>query len=242
MAAPSAGAAGDAAAPFTVWASDRDTDVSRAFMSALRLRPERWTWVDRPEKAGWWVVDGTASRDRGNLLDLHARCDQPRVAFLAQYLTDLPHPGWTYFRTPLRVPVLFQWLDSQLARRRHLRDATDTTKGPVPAEAAMPWHQHRFRLRQWPNVSRYGDALEITTTCAQLLRHPHDLAGALAHGIAPDVLERLLADAHAAANLILDTTAAATAPVPAAAVEVGDAAATHAWGLVKRVLRRFSPR
>ncbi len=239
--APLPAGLGDVVAAFAVWASDRDTDASRAFMSALRLRPERWTWVDRPEKAGWWVVDGTIARDRGSLIDLHARCDQPRVAFLAQNLVDLPHPGWTYFRTPLRVPVLFKWLDSQLARRRHFDGAVEAP-GLAASAPDAPWRRHRFRLRQWPNVSRYGDTLEIATTCAQLLRQPHDVAAALAHGIAHDVLERLLADAHAAGNLILDAETLPQAPLPAVVVEASDAGGAHRWGLITRVLRRFSSR
>ena len=49
-----------------VWSPHRDSKSVLAFKSMLGMRAERWLWLNEPDQASWWVVDGT----RDNLSEL----------------------------------------------------------------------------------------------------------------------------------------------------------------------------
>lgn len=223
----------------SVWTPSRDSAGTRAFMATLRLHSTDWHWTERAEQARWWIIDAAAEADLPALLTHYGQlADKPRVAFLAAQLSQLPHPAWTFFKPPVQSGLIFNWV------RPHVGVAPAAV-APAPRSAAgpeRPWRQGLLRLRRWPNVSRYGNALELTVACSRLLAAPATYEQVLQWQVPAALLDELLADAHAQGLLQIEPPSA-TGPVPApaiASIPPDTPAERSRWDLVKRLLGRFA--
>ncbi|HNT38447.1 MAG TPA: hypothetical protein PKO45_04930 [Rubrivivax sp.] len=252
------------AARASVWTPTRESASTMAFMSTLRLHSTAWHWVDAPGQARWWVIDAGAYDDPTALTALTDDYDRmpwkPHVAFLAAQLSQLPRPSWTFFKPPVKSGLVFNWI-----RPHGGQDAFGVSARPhaatVPAGEAPPWRQGLLRLRRWPNMSRYGNTLELTVACSRLLAAPASYEQLLQGAVPAPLLDRLLADAHEAGMLQLEplvhgkaaATPAARAPAPesipgptpersiAPPAEL-PAGERSRWDLVKRLLGKFARR
>ncbi|ODU09847.1 MAG: hypothetical protein ABS84_07100 [Rubrivivax sp. SCN 71-131] len=233
----------------TLWTPTRESASTLAFMSTLRLHSSDWQWVDAPEQARWWVIDAGAHEDLPALATLYDRLpEKPQVAFLAAQLSQLPRPSWAFFKPPVKSGLVFNWIRPHEASR----------SGAATAGASHPWRQGRLRLRRWPNMSRYGNTLELTVACSRLLAAPASYEQMLQWQVPAPLLERLLADAHESGLLQFESGARAAAasspaiqapevqpstPPTGAAVTAAAAGGEHSrWDLVKRLLGKFARR
>ena len=245
----------------SVWTPTRESASTLAFMSTLRLHSRAWQWVDAPEQARWWVVDAGAHEDLGALAAHYDRLpEKPRVAFLAAQLNQLPRPSWTFFKPPVKSGLVFNWVRPHEGRsgaavpgKSTLRAAVSTpAAAPVAAGEAPPWRQGVLRLRRWPNMSRYGNTLELTVACSRLLAAPASYAQLLQWSVPAPLLDRLRADAHEAGLLQLEAVApdaaaaASSVAMPQASAAAAEPAAAGGersrWDLVKRLLGKFTRR
>lgn len=221
----------------SVWTPSRDSAGARAFMATLRLHSTDWHWIERAEQARWWVIDAAAGVDLPALLAHYGQlADKPRVAFLTGQLSQLPHPAWTFFKPPVQSGLIFNWV------RPHVSAAPTAAAPTAPPAAGLehPWRQGLLRLGKWPNVSRYGNALELTVACSRLLAAPATYEQVLQWQVPAALLDELLADAHAQGLLQIEP---ATGPGPApanASIPPDTPAERSRWDLVKRLLGRFS--
>lgn len=249
----------------TVWAPARESASTLAFMATLRLHSSAWQWVDAPQHAQWWVIDAAALADAQALAAwaaLYDRLDHaPRVAFLAAQMAELPRPAWTFFKPPVKSGLIFNWVRPRQTAQVAIAQAA------ASSAAAMPWRHGLLHLRRWPNISRYGNTLELTVACSRLLAAPADYEQVLQWSVPAPLLDQLLSDAHREGLLHIASPAApAPTVMQAAAVAVGVAPAPDRvspapatgpaqpasgtapeaersrWDLVKRLLGKFAIR
>ena len=216
---------------FAVWSPHRDSNSVVSFKAILGLRTEQWVWHDEPQRATWWLVDG--SRDPDDRLTralLDARLTSPiHGALLAPDWSAVRDPAWAFFKVPLVAKGVYSWVDSCLLLH--------------PASPA--WEGHEFKLKRWPNMSRYGagsdtgTAVLLTAACAQLLKEftsYENLLRAVPH---KSKVNALLADALQ--DGILEITK--TAKLPEAKnldSQFSTANDSRVWALVKRLILKFS--
>lgn len=220
----------------SLWTPTRDSAAARAFMATLRLHSVSWEWAEQAEQARWWVLDARAIADLPALLECYGRMPvKPRVAFLAAQLSALPCPAWTFFKPPVQSGLIFNWIRPHIASAAVPPDA-------APDHAHPPWRHGLMRLRRWPNVSRYGNALELTVACSRLLTAPASYEQVLQWNVPAPLLDQLLADTHRQGLLLLEQ---GTAPAPVS-LDAPDAPAVQAsgersrWDLIKRLLGKFA--
>lgn len=244
----------------TVFAPARESASTLAFMATLRLHSSAWQWVESPQQARWWVIDAAACADLPALVALYDRLEPvPRVAFLAAQLSELPRPAWTFFKPPVKSGLIFNWVRPRASAQVAIAQAA------ASSAAAMPWRHGLLHLRRWPNISRYGNTLELTVACSRLLAAPADYEQVLQWSVPAPLLDQLLADAHregllhiaappapAVAREQAQAVAARPPPAPgvaatATATVAAQAAAATApeaersrWDLVKRLLGKFA--
>ena len=218
----------------SVWTPTRESPGVRAFMATMRLHSTNWQWTEQADQARWWVIDASAGIDLTELLKHHDRmAEKPSVAFLANQLSQLPRPAWTFFKPPVQAGLIFNWI------RPHVTTSSAPTQ-PGPAHDRQPWRHGLLRLRRWPNVSRYGNTLELTVACSRLLAAPASYEEVLGWNVPPAVLDPLLADAHRQ-GLLQHEPGAAPATTATRDAPIAETAAERSrWDLIKRLLGKFS--
>ena len=234
-----------------IWASSRESADTQAFVHSLSAHALALEWVDNPEAARVWIVDGSCPVPASSAQYASLQ-PAPAVAYLGQLMRDLPHPGWAFFKVPVKPQLVAHWL--------HLHRLVDGTPAPVvsvaPAAGRELWRLSPVQLARWPNLARYGRDLYLIAACSQLLKEPTTYAALLATGAAPASLDALLGDAWADGILRVATPEAARSPAtvpsgPAPLVagfsrpaDLAAAAPAEAdrWGLFKRLLSRFTQR
>lgn len=222
----------------SIWSPTRESASTLAFMATLRLHSPAWEWADTPHQARWWLVDATSGQvDSSTLAALATHYDglteKPRVAFLAAQLGQLPRPSWTFFKPPVKSGLIFNWVRppaaavAVVAAAAAAAAAEASTAVPRAAAAAAlpPWRQGQLRLRRWPNISRYGNRLELTVACSRLLSAPASYEQVLQWSVPAELLDRLLADALRDGLLHIEGEAAPAAALPLARATAGLAAA-----------------
>ncbi len=217
-----------------VWSPTRESHSVKAFKSVLGLRPEAWNWHESADEARWWIVDAAHDDIPELSRRVHALIEDGReihCALLAPNWSAVRDPVWTFIKTPLQVSMVFGWIDACL--KKH--------------SAGQPFQGQRLKLLRWPNMSRYAtggttaSAMALTVACARLLRDWADYAEIAA--MAPDTgqLADLLADARREG--ILEVARLAVPGAAPASPEAGpeaDAPRKGAWGLVKRLIKKFA--
>lgn len=134
----------------------------------LGMRAERWLWLNEPEHASWWVVDGTRDNLSELTVNLHREKAQGPVrgVLLAPDWSAVKDPVWVFFKVPLQVNQVYRWIDA----------CCPPSSAPVSAEALFAGQQ--LRLLRWPNMTRYNanatvaQGIELTVACARLLSGP----------------------------------------------------------------------
>lgn len=151
-----------------VWSPHRDSKSVLAFKSMLGMRAERWLWLNEPDQASWWVVDGTRDNLSELTVNLHREKAQGPVrgVLLAPDWSAVKDPVWVFFKVPLQVNQVYRWIDA----------CCPQPSAPVSAEALFA-EQH-IQLLRWPNMTRYNanatvaQGIELTVACARLLSAP----------------------------------------------------------------------
>lgn len=192
-------------------------------------------WHNNPEFATWWIIDG--SRDDVVTLTeafLRERALAPtHGALLAEGWGSVKSPVWTFFKTPLKPQLVYNWVD-----------ATQQRMGPI----AMSFIGRKFKLRRWPNMSRYSDGLSmaqsinLTTVCA------HALKGWISHaeilavvGVANSaIVESLLRDALQDEILEITIVDAALDSSMPSVTSTNPTSETKRWSLIRRLIEKFS--
>lgn len=234
-----------------IWASSRDSAATAAFAQALSTHALDLEWVDAADAARIWIVDGEDSPPEAARRSQYERLQPaPAVAYLGQLMRDLPHPGWAFFKVPVKPQLIAHWL--------HLHRLIGGSPPPVvyvaPAAGRELWRLSPVQLTRWPNLARYGRDLYLIAACSQLLKEPTAYPALLATGAAPASLDPLLADAWAdgilrvvASQPVVRPPATPTGPAPLTALfsrpaELASAAPGEGerWGLVKRLLSKFA--
>ncbi|MDR2837741.1 MAG: hypothetical protein LBV49_04105 [Azonexus sp.] len=220
-----------------IWTPSRQSNAVRAFMAVLRMDSPLWDWADSPALASWWVIDSACGIDVTALTSYYDQMPgKPEVAFLAAQPGSLPHPAWTLFKPPVKSSLIFDWI------KQRQPAGPPPVDRPTPSFApAMPWRHGLLRLKRWPNPARYDNSLEFTVACSRLLGAPATYAQILEWGIAAPLLDRILQDALAEGLLdISDPSPAAAAIRPEKDAAAATDADTSRWGLIKRLLGKFS--
>ena len=85
-----------------VWSPHRDSKSVLAFKSMLGMRAERWLWLNEPDQASWWVVDGTRDNLSELTVNLHREKAQGPVrgVLLAPDWSAVKDPVWVFFKVP----------------------------------------------------------------------------------------------------------------------------------------------
>ena len=112
-----------------IWASSPSSADTLAFAQAVTALAIAIEWVDRAEAARVWIVDGAALAPASRA-QYESLQPAPIVAYLGQLMRDLPHPGWAFFKVPVKPQLVAHWL--------HLHRLVDG----VPS-AAVPAHRRR---------------------------------------------------------------------------------------------------
>lgn len=97
-----------------VWSNDRHSNSFKAFFSALRLHSPDANYSDNAKLASLWcLVDGQQP-----FTDLHWQyqmlSNRPKVVCLSSEDVQLPNPKWIYFKTPVHVRTLHNWMEQQI--------------------------------------------------------------------------------------------------------------------------------
>lgn len=235
-----------------IWASSPSSADTLAFAQAVTALAIAIEWVDRAEAARVWIVDGAAPAPASRA-QYESLQPAPAVAYLGQLMRDLPHPGWAFFKVPVKPQLVAHWL-----HLHRLVDGVPPVAVPAPPAAGRElWRLSPVQLARWPNLARYGRDLYLIAACSQLLKEPTTYAALLATGAAPASLDALLADAWAdgilrvaAQEAVRPPAAVPSAPMPLASppasrpADLSPAAPGEAdrWGLFKRLLSRFTRR
>lgn len=153
---------------YGLWSPHRDSSNVSAFQSLLSQRlNESWVWYSDPSAATWWIVDGARS-DVAAVTEM-LRAERTREstngithgAILATDWTSVSHPIWTFFKVPLKTQLVYNWVD---AVQKRMNPMMTSFRG------------QKFRLRRWPNMSRYShnlntaQSMSLTVACAQALK------------------------------------------------------------------------
>lgn len=178
---------------YSIWTNKYDSSRVKAFKSALTFRTnEVWQWTDEPDGCDLWVVDATQTLSPEIERLYQEMSHKPNVAVIGLRSKTANIPSkWQLFATPVSVPVIFRWLDSNFYQStRRLK-----SKNIRPSDIE-PWKQHEFKLISWPNISRYGSKVSIAVTCSNLLNAYHDFETALKWGVSAEILNEILKDAY----------------------------------------------
>lgn len=218
---------------YLIWFSDFDTVNSKVVRSVLKLRQEAWEFVDRPESANFWVVDGTEDYDEQSLISAfnHSSKDPLKVMFLAESDGYTPHSQWHHVELPLNASKLFDFFE------RHLKDfgqadvQTEESVSIQNTQYAMEpnWRTSAFKLTRWPNIAKYGSDAHLPLTCSNLLRGYNDFNTALSWGLPKRILEQILVDAENDGIILFDTSQVASQAH----------VSSPELGLFQRFMRRF---
>lgn len=161
----------------TIGADDLDGKDELVLRSTLRLRQERWSWVDAFDQADVWLVDLSHGMRRTPRLGL----DRPGVI---RVMAEVPAEAseTQVLRKPIVALRLMRVLDTMVgamgpkpASPSSTRDetpkvipaaspqiASSPVTQPAPAEADMsPWTGRRLRFTQMPNLARYPVTVEL---------------------------------------------------------------------------------
>ena len=227
--------------PYAIWSPHRDSREVTLWKSMLAFRAEPWHWVDDAALARWHVVD-VARGVRSEWTErLGARPGIKGIA-LARHWIDLPAPCWTFFKVPLHSERVLIWLDQEVNRQRHLRQAHAEAVPPVPAPAEPPnWASCELRLTRWPDVTRYSDgSLDLTVACGMLLRNWVSYEAILATVRDQRSFNAMLADAQRRSFLQVAPRTADKAAAPVFPSHAANDSDATRWGLLKRIWKRFS--
>jgi hypothetical protein len=230
---------------YGLWSPHRDSSDVLTFRALLSLRPdEPWTWHNSPEFATWWVIDG--SRPDVAVITEMLRAERAREAtngithgaILANDWTSVSHPIWTFFKVPLKTQLIYNWVDSTMKRM-----------GP----AATSFRGKNFRLRRWPNMSRYSrfldtaQSMSLIMACAQALKNriAYNEMLTMVGGDSSTVVDSLLSDALQDGILELDKVEIPEPSVvgitsPACASRSSTMSNSKGWSLVRRLIEKFS--
>lgn len=212
---------------FGVWSPHRESSSVLAFKAVLSLRSERWVWCNDRQQASWWIIDGALGASQDWTSDLREQKDGSKThgALLARDWISVGDPVWTFLKLPLQVSIVYRWLDACLLQY------------PEPQLALSG---QRFKLKRWPNMSRYSSAgnlaggMNLTLACASLLKDwvTYEEAVAIANDKA--ALDMLLSDAQR--DGILEAASPVSASTGKKPSKVED---TKAWSLVRRLINKF---
>lgn len=173
-----------------VWVSSLRWQAVRVLARQIQVADVDFAWALAPDEASVWIIDGTAVDAGADLSTHYVRLlHRPRVAYLVATPTATPpHPDWTLFTPPVDDGEVERWLGLACA-------------------AEQPWRNGLLRLRQWPNLARYGvhgrDG-RLIAACMQLLAAPIGYQTLLADGVTAAALDTLLADAWASGLLAVN--------------------------------------
>ncbi len=224
---------------YGLWSPHRDSPHVLEFQSLLSYRRnEPWVWHNSPAAASWWVVDG-AYRDIATITELlrtERALESGNIlthgAILANDWTSVSHPIWTFFKIPLRAQLIYNWVDSAQKRM---------------GTAVAPFHKHMFRLRRWPNMSRYARELDtvqsmnLTMACTHALKQHvgYTELVTLVGAANSKIVDSLLCDALQDGILELSASQA-TVPARPAPPPANPASNHKGWSLVRRLIEKFS--
>lgn len=224
---------------YGLWSPHRDSPHVLAFQSLLSDRlNESWVWYNDPSAAAWWIVDG-ARYDIANVTEMlrserahDATYGATHGAILADDWTSVSHPIWTFFKVPLKTQLVYNWVDT-------------IHKRTMPV--ASSFRGQKFRLRRWPNMSRYShqlntaQSMSLTVACAQALQNRMAYAEmiALAGINNSTIVDSLLRDALQDGILELSKADATDAPHPAPPPP-NPVSSPKRWSLVRRLIEKFS--
>lgn len=201
-----------------VWAPSLSWRPVREFARVIQLADVDFALGRSGANASVWIVDGANRGTDPQLLNHYSRLlHRPRVAFLVNDpASRVPHDEWTRFTVPVEASEVHHWLGLSPA-------AVDTAGAGLGSDADAPWRHGRIRLKQWPNLARYGRYGAdggLVAACMKLLQASSDYRTLLADGVRPEGLDALLADTWRSGLLTVDPAssrdgAAAPMDVPA---------------------------
>lgn len=213
-------------ANYKLWTNSKDDNAATAFMSAIKIQNHRWSWTENSSEADLWCVCTDGADIAGAVAGYETLIKKPAVAFLSSGFSSMPYPEWVYFRVPLNVSVLHNWLTS-----KNLGSAQTTQVG------SARWLEQAFKLNYWPNVSAYSaGGSEIMMVCSRLLHGWCYYDDLLSFNVDKGTLDTMLADAVAEGNLVYgeDSSDLSLAAFPVIEDQEENV------GLFKRIFSRFS--
>lgn len=171
-----------------------------ALKGLLMLRKqEQWSWVPSQVSADVWVLDALKSSDAelNHWVQEYQSCtSKPVVVYLTDGKKEVPHDAWLSIRAPVHVTKFFRLLDDQLSPHTSIDVCnTQTTKHEWVFDRAL-LEARRVKLKQWPNITRYGHELKYVQACAFLLASDRGYAELKQLNLTDAELTQLLGDAH----------------------------------------------
>lgn len=178
-----------------------------ALKGLLMLRKgEQWSWVSDQIDSDVWILDAVKASPEAltDLVQSYESClHKPLVVFLTDGKLTSPHSAWLSIRAPVHVTKLFQLLDRGLVDHARGEAATSAsaTAGGQTLEHQLVFDRsllesRAIKLKQWPNVTRYGHELKYVQACAFLLQEYRQYEALEQLDLTSEELDRLLRDAH----------------------------------------------
>lgn len=151
---------------------------------------------------------------------------------LGRQWADLPSAVWAFFKTPIHSGQLFGWLDQVFPDDVRMPPAAARTPplalpavAPAPIPPDTQWRGQCLQLSRWPNLSQYGNSVQLAISCGRLLAGPTPYAQLFgSDGTLPEGMSRLLADCSVKGWLSVSD------PTPTEASTSDAHVAPSAWG------------
>lgn len=161
---------------FSIWANTTDNNAAKSLMSGLKMHNQVWHWQQQAEQASIWCVN-TDIDDLNSIRTMYKDIagSKPFVIFLGRKAPKRTGNNSVFFRSPLNLKSLHQWLDSH----QHLFQTThDVPVSPKDSAAAASevvmnsakkprWKIEKIKISKKPR-SFEGDNHVMTT---QLYRY-----------------------------------------------------------------------
>lgn len=225
----------------TVWCNERHSPKARAFLSALFMHSIEWKIIIEPWLADLWcLVDFQEDVAISNtLIKLYYQTsNRPKVIYLGSVYTSPLVENWIFFKSPVNVTILHNWLDKHFQPSKtqsapnvtmpafalkNTHDASSSIPEAIsaPVSASLPevnktnlprWYTQPFKLTYWPNMSLYSDSPELVMLCSALMRDWSMRESVYLYNIQPSMVDILLQDAEAEGNLIYQNASSFSTP------------------------------
>lgn len=198
----------------SVWCNDYEHSTFKAFMSALLLIDPCWEKAERFDKAVLWCLVGEKTQLESLKVAYRTLDYSPKVVYLAQDFYVPPVSKWIFFKTPLNVRILHNWLKSQDFSEVSPDDESRKTNDGMHLERERDssvvkkerWRYNKFKLQYWPNVSQYSDSADIIRIISILLRDWKTYQELPQTELPPELIALMLNDAEEEGNLLYQPT------------------------------------